>query len=254
MNKIVIVIPCYNEMRNIELTLSKILLQIFKYKEFSFQLIVLDDCSTDASLAIIKNIKNNTFKDLQILINKSNVGIAISTKILLLNALKLNPDFVLKCDMDNDIPHAEVIEYFISYLKNHKISHNHIIVGERNIKVDKNNMSTLEISEKNKMITYLSTILNIYNYNPVSSGTLFYGKEVLRSILKQKVVNDYNLRWGLDFLLPLIALKQGFTVDTIKIDNGSYSIDRRNDAKIKAQYNSYYHVLDLLKNNYILNI
>ncbi|MDO6472368.1 glycosyltransferase [Maribacter sp. 1_MG-2023] len=249
MIKIVIVIPSFNEEKNIIATLKTILVQISNYKDYSFQLIVLDDFSTDESLFVLNKFKDDTFNELQIISNSINKGIVKSTKKLFEEALKSKADFILKCDMDSDFPHAIFLDTFINYIKESQPSFDEILVGERQIE-NVITQSTLEIQERAKMELYLNENLNITNFNPVSSGVLLYGKNVLKIVLQQQVVKEYNLKWGLDFLLPLVAIKLNYKVVKSKINNGTYTKERRPRSKIKAQYSAYYHILNIIKNTY----
>ncbi|APQ15972.1 glycosyltransferase family 2 protein [Maribacter hydrothermalis] len=251
MSKITIIIPCFNEEQSIKQTLLKIVAEISKFTNHTFHIIVVDDYSTDNSLAILNEFRNTVCNELQIITNKTNLGIALSTKVLLEDALKHSPDFVLKCDMDNDFPHEQVFKTFLNYINENNTNYNYILVGERQIE-DDNSMSLLEFNEKLKMESYLSNTLNIKNYNPVSSGVLLYGKNVLKTILQEQIVQEYSLRWGLDFLLPLVAIKLNYKVVKSKMNNGIYSKERRPESKIKAQYAAYYHILKLVNNTYPL--
>tara|TARA_R110002051_G_scaffold91370_2_gene160706 strand:- start:25314 stop:26060 length:747 start_codon:yes stop_codon:yes gene_type:complete len=248
MHKIVIVIPCFNEEKNIISTLKTILSKIHSYKEYTFQVLVVDDFSTDESALILNSFKADVFSKLQIIRNNKNLGIVRSTKILFEAALKLKADFIIKCDMDSDFSHPILLDIFMNRIKNNQLSLNEILVGERQIDNVKNQCA-LEIEEQAKMVLYLNKNLNIKNYNPVSSGVLLFGKNVLTTVLQQQIVREYDQMWGLDFLLPLVAIKLKYKVTNLKIDNGTYSKERRPESKIKAQYTSYYHILDLIINN-----
>ena len=50
--KLSVIIPCFNE----EKTISQIINKVDKFKSFSKEIIVVNDCSTDSSKQIIENI------------------------------------------------------------------------------------------------------------------------------------------------------------------------------------------------------
>lgn len=243
--KIVIVIPSYNEAENIRATISQIVIHIKANHDFSFKIIVVDDNSSDASIDILNDIRKSILVDFIILKNDINEGIAYATKKLLKAATEYNPDFILKCDMDADFPHDKVLSLLLNEIQNNAINKLQVIIGERQVTVE-STMSNLEISEQQKMIQYLSDNFNIKNYNPVSSGVVLYSNAAIRTLLNLNVVESYELRWGLDFLLPLVATKLKFNVTTLKIDQGKYTETRRSEAKIKEQYSAYYQVLNLV--------
>lgn len=84
MKKISIIAPCYNEVDNIEVFYKKIQ-NIFKesLKNYDYELIIVDDCSNDGSIEILKKISEND-KNLKVILNNTNYGVFRST----FNAIK----------------------------------------------------------------------------------------------------------------------------------------------------------------------
>tara|TARA_A100001015_G_C14997836_1_gene716986 strand:+ start:943 stop:1632 length:690 start_codon:yes stop_codon:yes gene_type:complete len=64
-----LIIPCYNEEKNIKILFSEIYQSLQNYK---YELIIIDDCSEDNSVSVIK--ENNKFENLKLIINKKNQG------------------------------------------------------------------------------------------------------------------------------------------------------------------------------------
>ncbi len=64
-----LVIPCYNEEKNIKILFSEIYKSLQNYE---YQLIIVDDCSEDNSINVI--IENNNFENLKIIKNNKNQG------------------------------------------------------------------------------------------------------------------------------------------------------------------------------------
>ena len=58
MKKVSIVIPVYNEENTITIILNKINEEIKKIKEFSFEIIVINDNSNDKTLTLLEENKN----------------------------------------------------------------------------------------------------------------------------------------------------------------------------------------------------
>ncbi len=56
--KISIIVPCFNEER----TISQILEEISRYSTYEKEVIIVNDCSTDDTLKILKNIKDDNIK------------------------------------------------------------------------------------------------------------------------------------------------------------------------------------------------
>jgi glycosyltransferase involved in cell wall biosynthesis len=68
--KISIVVPCFNEIETIKEITSKIVNTLNKYQ---YEILVIDDCSTDGSLKILNEIQSNN-KNIKILSNSKNLG------------------------------------------------------------------------------------------------------------------------------------------------------------------------------------
>ena len=50
--KLSIIIPCYNEKNTIEIILKKIIQNLNKYKFSNYEILIVDDCSTDGTIQI----------------------------------------------------------------------------------------------------------------------------------------------------------------------------------------------------------
>ena len=76
--KLSVIIPCFNE----EKTISQIINKVDKFKSFSKEIIVVNDCSTDNSKKIIEDIckKNNLIKLINHSVNQGK-GAALRTAI-----------------------------------------------------------------------------------------------------------------------------------------------------------------------------
>ena len=57
--KLSIIIPCYNEKNTIEIILKKIIQNLNKYKFLNYEILIVDDCSTDGTDQILKQLDND---------------------------------------------------------------------------------------------------------------------------------------------------------------------------------------------------
>ena len=105
-----VIMPCYNEQENIARSVQSILDQTFT----DFELIVIDDCSTDCSGNIIKHFAQ---KDSRIIYlkNEKNSGVAIALNKGLRIAKGI---FVARIDAD-DVCEPTRFQKQIDYLKEH---------------------------------------------------------------------------------------------------------------------------------------
>ena len=68
--KISVVIPCFNEIN----TISEIIKRVEKVlNKHQFEVLVIDDCSTDGSVALLENLKSNN-QNVRVLFNSKNLG------------------------------------------------------------------------------------------------------------------------------------------------------------------------------------
>ena len=72
MKKISIVTPTYNEEENIELLCKKIANE-FSKMNYDYEHIIIDNCSTDNTVSILRNICKND-KNVKVILNNKNYG------------------------------------------------------------------------------------------------------------------------------------------------------------------------------------
>ena len=94
LQKISIIIPCFNEENTIEKIVNKVLEETLNFSYLNFEIIVIDDASTDATQKILEKYENKKFK---FLINKKNFGKGYSLKRGINEA---NGDIILFQDAD----------------------------------------------------------------------------------------------------------------------------------------------------------
>ena len=95
-----IVIPVYNEDQNL-LTLTQEILKSLSTNEYNFEIIFVNDCSTDNTGIILKKIYSNNSNVIKIINNKKNQGQSIS----MINGIKksiYNTIITLDGDLQND--------------------------------------------------------------------------------------------------------------------------------------------------------
>ena len=57
--KLSIIIPCYNEKDTIEIILKRIIQNLKNYKFLNYEILIVDDCSTDGTNQILKQLDND---------------------------------------------------------------------------------------------------------------------------------------------------------------------------------------------------
>ena len=108
-----IVIPLFNESQNIEILIEEINLSLNEFK--NFEIILVNDESTDNTLKIIKKIKN---KKIKIINNKINRGQSYSIHEGIKNSLN---NIIVTIDGDGQNDPADIPKLIASYLQNDNI-------------------------------------------------------------------------------------------------------------------------------------
>ena len=70
--KLSIIIPCFNEKNTIEKILEKIYQSLKSYKILQYEIIIVDDCSSDGTIEILKNLINT--EKIKIYFHDVNLG------------------------------------------------------------------------------------------------------------------------------------------------------------------------------------
>lgn len=114
MQKVVIILPTYNESEIIELTIREVLKVVASIKDFDYEILVVDSASPDQTGQIVKNIeKNNSIIHL---LNVEERGLGLGLVLGYEYAFNnLNADIVLQMDADlqhNPLDIPKILEPF----------------------------------------------------------------------------------------------------------------------------------------------
>lgn len=120
--KFSIVIPAYNEANRIVRSIGKIR-EYFKNKKTSYEIVVVNDGSKDATLKILKDLKRK-YKELKVLGDSTNRGKGYAVKTGILNS---QGSYVLFTDADLSTP-IEELDNLFRYIKRYEV-----VIGSRNI-------------------------------------------------------------------------------------------------------------------------
>ncbi len=173
---IFVVIPVFNEEKSIE----KVIKSVYPFCD---KLIVVDDCSTDTTLKILKSQKNDK---LIILENNKNLGIGGASKIGFRKAFSLGAKYIVKFDGDGQHL-AEDIPKFIEQL------------SENNFDYVKGNRFMSSISEMpfykligNLISTTLQKIVTgNFSISDPNNGFLAFKVGIFEKINLKNLRNDY---------------------------------------------------------------
>src|SRR3989338_353461 len=107
--KVIISIPAYNEEKTLALVLSEIH-QVMKSAGYAYEILVLNDCSTDRTVEVAKSL------GVIVVSNKINLGLAETFKREMKECLKLKADIIVHTDADGQY-HPQHIPQLIGKVK-----------------------------------------------------------------------------------------------------------------------------------------
>lgn len=185
-----IILPTYNEVGHIKDLALKIH-NIFSSKNVIFQIIIVDDNSTDGTIDIIHNLES-TYKNISGLIRKNKKGSLVES----LNDGIIRSKYENIIWMDADFSHPP--EYLRSFLENKYYDYD-VIVFSRFLKDSKRYFS--KKNAKPKLIDNLSIILNkvckillFKNFTDYSSGFICIKKSSFKKYKLKGYYGDYFIR------------------------------------------------------------
>ncbi len=181
--KVSIIFPVYNS----EKYLSESLESVFNQTISDFELIIINDNSTDNSLNIIKK-KEKKYSNFQIKIihNKSNIGLTKSLN----KAFKISKgEFIARMDSD-DIASSDRLEKQLNFLKKHPDVG---LVGSNSIFIDENKK---QIAYTDHPLSDNDIRAHFFFHNPINHPSILFRKKLFKSkpySSEYKTTQDYNL-------------------------------------------------------------
>tara|TARA_Y100000590_G_scaffold465931_1_gene639699 strand:- start:4118 stop:4714 length:597 start_codon:yes stop_codon:yes gene_type:complete len=174
-----VIVTNYNYSKLIRRCIRSLLNQNIDHEKY--EIIIVDDCSTDNSLKVIKNFKK--YKNLKIIRNKKNLGVGASSQIGLENA---RGKYFIRVDSDDYVqpPFLYMLYNFL------KFNSNYIAVSCDYFETD-NNEKILGIKNfKNKFlacgIMFRTSYLEIIgSYN--RKKRIFEDEDLFRRVEKKKI-------------------------------------------------------------------
>ena len=189
--KFSIVIPVYNESKNLPLLIS----QIYKVLEnHTFELIIIDDNSSDGTFEVLNKIKKKNFR---FFIRKKKRDLSRSC-VLGFNKSKYKNILV----MDGDLQHQP--KDIKKLLKIFQLKKAHIVIGSRELFTrKKHNLSFMRLSASRILIFIVNILLGNKTSDPMS-GFFIFKKEIFTT-------NKYKLfNKGYKILMDLIYLDEKY--------------------------------------------
>ncbi len=222
-----VIMSSFNSKKTIEKSIDSILNQDYKNIEF----LIVDDCSTDNSLNILKELEKIDNR-IKIIENKKNLGLTKSLNRLLKIS---NGKYIARQDTD-DVSFPHRLSTQINFLKktNSEIVTSRAIIKDKIVKIPR--------------YSHLFPSKLVIKYkNPFIHGTLFANKNVFEEVGGY----DENFYYAQDYKFYIDCYKSG---KKIKIINDVlYELnDKNNISNINKEEQAYY--FNCARKNIIPNI
>ena len=191
-----IIIPVYNEELNVESTYDNLLKAIKFVKLVNYEIIFINDGSTDNSLKIIKKIVKKS-KKILLINNFKNLGLSLSIFKSISCAKK---KFIWWLPSDNNLDYKEISKIISNYSNLDFILTKHIM---------KRPFFRVVISNGYTALVNTIFFLNIPYYN-----CLFFIK---REVLKNIKVRSKSQFWMAELTIKLLRASRNYEIRTLKL-------------------------------------
>lgn len=211
-HKISVVIPSYNEMANLQKGVLEKVKNYLEEQKYDYDVIVVDDGSTDGSREFVKKfIKNNSsFR----LIENNHTGKAGAVTKGMLAA---NGDFVLFTDMDQATPIEEIANIFPYFQKGYDV-----VIGSRSAR--KGAPFSRQLMSRSAAILR-SLLIGLPEIKDTQCGFKMFTKQAsddLFTTVKKlnngfKTIKGSAVTAGFDMELLYIAKKKGYKIKEVPV-------------------------------------
>ncbi|MBI4096387.1 MAG: glycosyltransferase [Candidatus Levybacteria bacterium] len=215
MNKIFlsVVIPSYDEMANLQKGVLDKVEHFLSKKNYSYEVIIVDDGSTDGSVEFVKrfSLNNPSFK----LIENSHLGKAGAVTKGVLSA---KGEYVLFSDMDQATP-IEEVDKLLPFFNNGY----DIVVGSR--KSQRKGAPWTRILMAKGMISLRTFLVGLNGISDTQCGFKIFKKQVAQKLFSRinklhnnfKTVSGSSVSAGFDVELLYLAQKIGYKIKEVPV-------------------------------------
>tara|TARA_B100001778_G_scaffold290383_1_gene259851 strand:+ start:582 stop:1289 length:708 start_codon:yes stop_codon:yes gene_type:complete len=217
-----VIVPAFNEEHSIEKTLNQII-AFLSHQDFNFEVIVVDDGSTDSTNEIVA--RRN---DVQLVTLETNKGKGFAVKT---GVLKSNNDFVLFMDADHTIP----IDYVLSFKA--CIKDYDLVIGSKYLNPTEN--YPLYRKFVGKIFSRLKYLITGLKIKDTQCGFKLFKRHVALELFNLSQIKG----WCFDVEILLLAQKKGYEVKEFPVKLSDTNVN----SNISILNSGPQMVLDLLK-------
>ena len=228
MDKFTIVVPVFNEAKNLSILIPKI---YYYLKNKKFELIIVDDNSTDNTSNILKKFKKKNFFHI---VRKANRDLS---KSCILGFKKARYKNILV--MDGDLQHkpSDIKKLLHIFHKDRP----DIVVGTRDLfKNKKHNLNIFRLFASRILILIVNALLGNKTSDPMSGFFMFKKKIFIES--QNKLIKK-----GYKILLDLLYIKN----QKIKIIDVKINFDSRMKGKSKMSLKVLFYLVSVILKKFL---
>jgi len=228
MDKFTIVIPVYNEAKNLKILIPKIYKQL---KNEKFELIIVDDNSNDETLRALKKFRRKNFHHL---IRKTERDLS---KSCILGFKKARYKNIIV--MDGDLQHkpSDLKRILYVYFKYNP----DIAVGTRDLfKIKKHNLNFLRLLASRILILIVNLLLGNKTSDPMS-GFFVFKKKIFQKSEKKMIKKGYKI------LLDLLYIKN----QNVEVIDVNINFDSRMKGKSKMNLKILLYLISMISKKFI---
>tara|TARA_B100002051_G_C16726021_1_gene635390 strand:+ start:1752 stop:2447 length:696 start_codon:yes stop_codon:yes gene_type:complete len=231
MDKFTIVIPVYNEAKNLKILIPKIYREL---KNKKFEIIIVDDNSSDGTYEILKKFKKKNFRHI---IRKKERDLSKSC----IDGFK-KARFKSIIVMDGDLQHkpSDIKKILYAFF----VDTPDFVVGTRDLfKNKKHNINFFRLLASRILILIVNFLLGRKTSDPMS-GFFMFKKEVFTKSQKKLIKKGYKI------LLDLIYIKN----QSVKVIDVNINFDSRIKGKSKMSLKILIDLVSMILKKFISKI
>ena len=173
--KLSVIVPCYNEERTLKIIIERVL----KFKDLEKEIIIVDDCSSDNSKIIIKELID-LYPEIRGIFLQKNLGKGSALKK---GFEEVNGDIILIQDADLEYDPKD----YSALIKPFKNTDADVVYGSRFMGGDYVRLHFFWHFVANKFLTFFTNIVTNLNMSDMETGYKLFKKSVIQSInIKEK--------------------------------------------------------------------
>ncbi len=233
--KLFIIIPCYNEEGNIR-DLLKEIRDVSKTTSFFWQLVVVNDCSTDNTCFEAEKDSDTVVLNLPI-----NLGVGGAVQTGFRYALSHDADFAVKIDGDGQHDPKEIIDLLPPLFNNEA----DITIGSRFLNRGGGFKSTFFRRLGIKMIQFFCYLLTWKTFSDPTSGYRAYNKKAIEFMAYNYPSFDYPEPEEI-----VLADKYGFRLVEVPVEMR----ERKSGRSSISFYSSFYYMAKVIISMFFIKL